>query len=447
MSGPPAVARTALLLLPVQIVLRSGELLFPLLLAAWFGRTDETDLFFLLWAYFTFAGALLSSGFHDSALMPVLIELDRREPDLFPAVAGSVLGHLLVFGPVLAAVLGGAAIAAAWLFVEGPMLGLAVALVLLFSCFLVALTLRTFLVGLLNVRSWYFAYPVSSGLGILVCLIFVGLARFRLGILAVPTGMLLGELMAAALLAGLALGPAAIRLRLSLARSEPIRRLAGLLGSEVAGTTVTRINPFIDQLFAGFVSIVGGGTLLRYATDVASVPNSLAQATVLTVLLSHLSHSVADRSLERFEQTLRRSLLTVCALLTAASLALFWLRVPLLRLAFLHGSMDASGVERMAAILPWALVGVPPFGALLILARAHVALQNSRIMVSMGLLNAGLNVLLNALLVGPLGLAGIALSTSLVHLVVAVVFWVRLKIRLSDPAGLVPGAPAGLPPS
>jgi peptidoglycan biosynthesis protein MviN/MurJ (putative lipid II flippase) len=88
--------------------------------------------------------------------------------------------------------------------------------------------------------------------------------------------------------------------------------------------------------------------------------------------------------------------------------------------------MDAAGVERIVAILPWAVVGAAPFGALLVLARAHVALQNSRIMPSMGILNGVLNAAFNALFVGGLGLSGIALSTSVTYVVVALVFWLRL---------------------
>jgi putative peptidoglycan lipid II flippase len=100
--------------------------------------------------------------------------------------------------------------------------------------------------------------------------------------------------------------------------------------------------------------------------------------------------------------------------------------MPLCTLLFLHGAMDRAGVARIAEILPWALAGAAPFGALLVLARAHVARQNSRIMPSMGVLNSTLNAAFNLLLVGPLGLAGIALSTTMTYVVVAVVFWMRL---------------------
>ncbi len=193
---------------------------------------------------------------------------------------------------------------------------------------------------------------------------------------------------------------------------------------EVAGSVVTRINPVIDQLMAGLAGVVGGGTLLRYAGDVASLPTSILQATLFPALLTRLAHETLAPA--QFATTLRRTLGTVVALLAAFSAVLVVFRLPLCTFLFLHGAMDRAGVERIAGILPAALAGAAPFGALLVLARAHVARQNSRIMPGMGVLNSTLNALFNALFVGVLGLSGIALSTSVTYLVVAVVFWFRL---------------------
>jgi len=83
-------------------------------------------------------------------------------------------------------------------------------------------------------------------------------------------------------------------------------------------------------------------------------------------------------------------------------------------------------------VLPYYLLGVPAFGALLVLVRAHVAAQNSRIMVKIGFLNAALNFLGNAVLGKLYGLAGLALSTSLVHAVVAALLYVLLRKHLQE---------------
>jgi peptidoglycan biosynthesis protein MviN/MurJ (putative lipid II flippase) len=94
--------------------------------------------------------------------------------------------------------------------------------------------------------------------------------------------------------------------------------------------------------------------------------------------------------------------------------------------------MDPGGVTTLGDVLPYYLVGVPAFGALLVLVRAHVAAQNSRIMVKIGLLNAALNFLGNAILGKLYGLAGLALSTSLVHAAIAGLLYVLLQKHLDE---------------
>ena len=191
-------------------------------------------------------------------------------------------------------------------------------------------------------------------------------------------------------------------------------------------------NPVVDQLMAGLSAVVGGGTLLRYSGDVSTLPTSLLQATLLPVLLSHLADDFAASKLDKIRTTVVRSLISVTLLLVGMSLALYLFRAPLLRFVFLRGEMDALGVDRMIRLMPYHLVGVAPFGALLVLARAHVAIKNSTIMVSMGVLNASLNAIFNVILLKAIGLEGIALSTSCVYAAVAVVFWFRLESKLAS---------------
>jgi putative peptidoglycan lipid II flippase len=248
--------------------------------------------------------------------------------------------------------------------------------------------------------------------------------RSVLGVRAIPVAMLAGEALAVVVLAALARRALGFRVRPNRTRPPAVRRIFSLVRLELTGGLITRINPVIDQLMAGLAGVVGGGTIVRYAADVASLPTSILQATLFPVLLTRLAHEAKEP--RAFAATTTRTLLAVIGILAAMAAAFGALREPLCALAFGHGAMDAAGVRRIAEVLPWAVAGAAPFGALLVLARAHVALQNSRIMPGMGLLNSALNVTFNALFVGPLGLAGIALSTSVTYAIVAFVFWLRL---------------------
>ena len=427
-----SIVRTTLLLLPLQIVFRAGEALLPLLLAAWFGRTDATDVYYFAWAVFAFAGSLVFSAFQDSALVPILAEVKLRDRGEVPAVTGSLLAHTLAFGGALAVAI--ALVALGWFRVRyhGADFVLAAQMVVPFAVFLVALSVKTFFSALLAADHKFFALPVASALGMATTLSIIFYARHALGVLSVPIASLAGEIVAIGVLAGVALGIVGMRVRLTFARPEPVRRFAKLIASEVGGSAVTRVNPVIDQLMAGLAGVIGGGTLLRYSGDVASLPTSLLQATLLPVLLSHLADDFALGNVDKIRATVRRALAYVCAILVVMTALLFVVRAPLLRFVFLRGEMDPSGVDRMIQLLPYHLVGLAPFGALLVLARAHVAVKNSGIMLSMGAFNAILNVVFNIVLLRAIGLEGIALSTSCVQLAVAILFWLRFESRLSS---------------
>ena len=360
-------------------------------------------------------------------LVPIVTELRIRDADAVQDVASSLVGHVLVFGGGLALGLGGFAVGWAKVAISPELFRTAAALSGFFTAHLVAVSVRAVLVAFLNARQKYAAYPVAGGFGFMLAIGVIAVERRALGIASVPLGLLCGELLAIAILTPLARDSADVRLRVSLQRPEPVRRFFRLAVADVSGATITRLNPVIDQLVATTTGVVGGGTILRYATDVGSLPTSLLQATLLPVLLTRLSSAASAPSLAGFEHTVRRTLVVSGALLLGIALVLGAVRTPLLSLVFLHGEMDAGAIAAMAHVLPWALANALPFGALLVLARANVALQNTRFMLALGALNAGLNIVFDVVFARLAGLEGIAFATAAMHLVVAVVFWIALR--------------------
>jgi len=426
-----SIARTALLVLPAQVGFRALEATLPLLYAFWFGRGHETDVYYFAWAVFAFAGSLVFSMHQDSALVPILAEERLRRPDGLARLRGSLLAHTWLIGGALALLVGGGALAWFRLRYDDASFASAAWMVPPFCLYLVAMSTRTFFSTLAVVERQFFIQPIASFLGMVVNVAILALSHARVGIAIVPVASLAGEIVAAAVLASFALRALELRIDLCFDRPPALRAFARLASSEVGGGAVTRVNPVIDQLMAGLSSVAGGGTMLRYSGDVALLPTSLLQAALLPVLMSHLADDYARRDLATIRRTVVKALLSVCGLLLAASVLLYFVRSPLLRLVFLHGAMDEAGVERMANLLPYHLVGLAPFGALLVLARAHVATRNGAIMISMGILNASSNLVFNLLFFQVLGLEGLALSTSMVHTAVAVVFWFRFRARLA----------------
>lgn len=425
-----SILRTTLFVLPAQIVFRVGEAVLPLLLAFWFGRSHATDVYYFAWAVFAFAGSLVFTAFQDSALVPILAEEKLQRPSELPRFIGSLLAHTWAFGSAVAALVG--AIAMGWFAYryQGPDFTLAAEMVVPFTLYLVTVATRTFFTTLLAVEKHFVVQPIASGLGMLVNIGILATLNARIGVSIVPVAALVGEVVTTGLLAWFAVRVVGLDVQLNFSRPAPFVRFAKLVVAEVGGSAATRINPVLDQLMAGLSLVVGGGTMLRYSGDVASIPTSVMQATLLPVLLSHLADDFARRDLMVIRRTVLRAIASVIGVLLVASAVLYAVREPLLRFVFLRGEMDAGGVARMVQLLPYHLVGLAPFGVLLVLARAHVALQNSRIMLAMGVANAAGNALLNLVLLEVLGLEGIALATSCVQAGIAVAFWVLFQRRM-----------------
>src|SRR5262249_21757736 len=153
-------------------------------------------------------------------------------------------------------------------------------------------------------------------------------------------------------LAALVLWWLAGRARPTLARPPALRELTGLVGAEIAGNVIARLNPVADQLVVAACGLAGGATLLRYAGDLALAPTSLLQAALLSVLLSRLAERAVAGERAQVAATVRRTLAVVVPLLALAALGLYLVRAPLFALVYGHGQMGAAGAAEMAAVAP-----------------------------------------------------------------------------------------------
>jgi putative peptidoglycan lipid II flippase len=423
----------SLLLVPVQIVLRGGEAVFPMLLAAWFGSTRETDANTLSFSFFAFIGSLVFGAYQDSTLVGLLVETKLKTPERLGELTGALFGFTAVAGAVLAVLLTLAGLALFRVVYPPDLAGMMVRLSAPLAVYLVLLGIKTYLVTLLNAEHRYQVGPAAAALGMLTLLTFVFTAKGRIGIIAVPIGTSLSEAVQVVLLLGATRRLLGLRMRLSVGIPAVARPVLKQVFWSAAGGTITRVNPIVDQHMATSI-LPGGATMLRYSGDVATVGSSLLGSTLLPVFVTHLSEAYARRDFAAFRRTANRAQATVAALMGVLAVAMFLLRGPLLRAVYLHGSMQPAAVERIASLMGYHLLGLPAFGVLLVQVRAYQCLRKSRWMVPLGFANAALNVVFNVALVPFFGLEGVALGTSLVHTVLAAGFFFVLSGHLREAA-------------
>src|SRR5215468_11185356 len=321
-------------LAPLSLLARGGEALLPILLAAWFGRSRATDVYWFCWACFTLAGSLVFSAYQDSALIPIVVGERSHAPERLPALVGALTGNTLWYGSALAGIVALATLGGLCLRYRGDDLALALQLAPPLAAGLVVLSLRTCYGAVLNAEHAFAIAPLASALAMASNLALVAVARDALGVRAIPLGALAGECAGLAVLAR-ALARRGLWARPTRDRPEALERFRSLVTSEVLGNAITRLNPVVDQWVAGLAGIVGGGTLLRYAGDLALVPTSILQAALLSVLMSRLAALQATGHHDQLVATLRQTLLAVTAFLLVGMVAIDVARGPLTQLVFL----------------------------------------------------------------------------------------------------------------
>lgn len=213
-----------------------------------------------------------------------------------------------------------------------------------------------------------------------------------------------------------------------------VKRMAALMLPGIVALGVTQLNLFVDTLLALRLD-EGSLTALRLGNRVSLLPLGVIGVAVATASLPALSRRAAVKDSAALVETLSHTVRLLMTLLVPAAVALVILAEPIIALLFQYGEFSASRSTPMtAAALAFYSLGLPAYGVSRGLAQAFYSVQDTRTPVQVGVISVVANIALNLALMGPLGLRGLALATSLAGYV-NVVFMLR---PLSRKVGRLP---------
>ena len=404
-----------------------------LFVAARVGTSPDLDALLVAQVLPVIVGAIISSGLRQ-ATVPAYLEVvagrGRTEASRFAGfvltwsaiVALLGMGLLYLF-PVQVIAVSGPGLAAEtsqdavdFLRIVAPILGLSVLWV----------TLAT-----LCQADRLFA-PIALGLAAnpIVSLVFTVVFWGSMGLQGVAVGLDLGYVASIALVAAY-LVARDLRPRLALTYDrEHLRRFVRHALPLLAGATVVQFNLLADRATA---SILGAGAVssLNYGQLVVleSIGSlNTAWMLVLYPTLVHLARPSASGLGAGAERALRATIaLFMPVVVAAAALA------PLIvQVAFERGAFDAAATRTTSVVV----VALAPMILLTmvqpVLTGAHNARRRGGLIAVAAGLNAALNVILDIVFGLTIGVAGVALSTSVTIVVVASVLAVQLHRREPD---------------
>ncbi|MES2209021.1 MAG: murein biosynthesis integral membrane protein MurJ [Chloroflexota bacterium] len=441
-SRASGFVRAGLVLSGTFLISRVLGYIRTVVLGTTFGAGPELDTFFAAFRLPDLIFQIVAAGAMGSALIPVLSGLlatgDR-------ARAWRVVGTVVNLMLVVLAVLAVAAFVAAPVLVRLVTPGFddqAVAMTTdLTRVMLVApvlLALGSVATSTLNAEGRFTAAamaPIVYNLAIISGAVLLGPS---LGITGLAVGVVVGAFghLAIQLPAVWRLG---FRPRFGVDLGDAAaRRVLILLGPRALGLGVSQLTFVVMTALA---SSLGEGSISAYsiAFAVLQIPLGLIGIPLGIVIFPTLSRDHALGATATFVHLVTRSLRLIgFVTLPIAALGIA-LRTQVVALLFGYGRFDGEDIDRTAATFGLFLIGLTAHSAIAILARTFYAQQDTRRPVAAAILAVIVNISLGVILVGPMGLPGLALAIALAAWIEAAVLLVMLgrRERAFDVRGLL----------
>src|ERR1039457_738542 len=194
--------------------------------------------------------------------------------------------------------------------------------------------------------------------------------------------------------------------------TESTREVARQYGPVLLSGVAASGGLLVDQSMAAMLP-AGSVSALAYANRFVSVVITLLAGAVSSAVTPHFSRMIAPEDWAGCRHTLRTWVRLTALVSTPIALALIAGSHLLIRTAFQHGVFGPRDTALVTPVLAMYAIQIPFFVSSRVFYRFLVALRRSDLIFYCGALNLALDVVLNLILMRWMGVAGIALATSL----------------------------------
>lgn len=440
-----SASRAALILGSTYLVSNILGVFRERLIAARFGATHMTDIFYASFKIPDVIYNLLVLGAVSSAFIPIFVDsIHDKDDNESNYVASNFLNFLLILTIVLGIVI----YVLAWklvplllpgFFSEGvntDLNTLSVAVisvrVMLLSPILFAIS--AVLGGVLNSHKRFLSYamaPVVYNLAIILSIIYLS-PKTNPPIYGILAGVVIGAFAHAAI----QLFPAIMtgfryKFVLNL-RKYKLPKIIKLTIPRMLAMGAQQVNIVVDTVIASF--FVGGITMLNFANNVQTVPTVIFGIAISTAIFPVLAELETKGQHDDFKKTISESLRKILFFMIPASIGMIVLRAQIIRLFYGVGNFGWDNTMWTAKALGYFAIGVAAQGIIPLLLRGFYALKDTKTPFIVSVLTMIVNVIfavsLPFIVIWDLQIAGVALAFSIAGFVNAGLLFYFLENKI-----------------
>ena len=206
-----------------------------------------------------------------------------------------------------------------------------------------------------------------------------------------------------------------------------MRQVFALMVPVMVSTWVQPINLTVNSRFGSYLYNGAGVAAIENATNLYLIIAGVFVLSVTNVIFPKLSRQSAQGEGDAFRDTLSTTTHATLFFVLPMSAGLMTLARPLVSFVFGGGEFDAFSVDITAQGLVWVSLGMAGYAVQNILSRAYFARQDGRTPLVAGAVSIAVNVVLCAILVGRLQVAGLAVASAVSSTVYALLLLLPLE--------------------
>ena len=214
-------------------------------------------------------------------------------------------------------------------------------------------------------------------------------------------------------------------------KNEYVTDFFKLLLPIIIGVSLTEINTLVDKSMASRISI-GSISSMSYAHSIIMcVQGGLVQP-ISTICYSKLAESVSTGDCNSVNNVLKKELYLVFIFLFPICAMIMIFSAPIVSIVFERGAFTFSATEMTSTALLFYAIGMPFASAREFISKFYYANQNTgkpTMNASIGML---INIVLNIVLSRFMGIAGLALATSISSFISCLFLYIGLKQYIPD---------------
>ncbi len=296
--------------------------------------------------------------------------------------------------------------------------------------YILLISLAAYAMGILNSLK-HFSAPAFAP-----CLLNISIIVFALlfgeGIKGLALGVLVGGILQLAIQVPV-LYKKGFHLKLFRSFKHPAAKTIGkLMVPRIFSSSIYQLNNFVDSIFGSLAFIVGEGgvAVLYYAYRLILFPLGIFSTALSQAILPTFSTQAIEDTHENLKNTLSFGLRATFFVMLPASVGFMVLAHPIIQTIFRGGKFDAYSTTQTANVLIFYSIGLFAYGATKILQSCFFALKDTKTPAKIAFVALIVNIILNAILMFPMKLAGLALATSISGINTFFLLFFILKKRL-----------------